>query len=120
VLALANRIVPSLGGAEKILRATIASGPAPITQSFPAREAEVSFVVERVQALRARRASAPVETALARASIGFAMGAAGTQSFDQWWVGAFPGLAILTLVMAFNFIGDGVRDALDPRLRRGG
>jgi peptide/nickel transport system permease protein len=47
-----------------------------------------------------------------------AMVAAGTQSFDQWWVGAFPGLAILTLVMAFNFIGDGVRDALDPRLRR--
>jgi ABC-type microcin C transport system permease subunit YejE len=44
--------------------------------------------------------------------------AAGTQSFDQWWVSAFPGLAILTLVMAFNFIGDGVRDALDPRLRR--
>jgi len=49
-----------------------------------------------------------------------AMVASGTQSFDQWWVGAFPGLAILTLVMAFNFIGDGVRDALDPRLRRGG
>jgi hypothetical protein len=47
-----------------------------------------------------------------------AMIAAGTQTFDQWWVSAFPGLAILTLVMAFNFIGDGVRDALDPRLRR--
>jgi peptide/nickel transport system permease protein len=47
-----------------------------------------------------------------------AMVAAGTQTFDQWWVSAFPGLAILTLVMAFNFIGDGVRDALDPRLRR--
>ncbi len=47
-----------------------------------------------------------------------AMVAAGTQNFDQWWVGAFPGLAILTLVMAFNFIGDGLRDALDPRLRR--
>jgi peptide/nickel transport system permease protein len=47
-----------------------------------------------------------------------AMVAAGTQSFDQWWVSAFPGLAILTLVMACNFIGDGVRDALDPRLRR--
>jgi peptide/nickel transport system permease protein len=47
-----------------------------------------------------------------------AMVAAGTQNFDQWWVSAFPGLAILTLVMAFNFIGDGVRDALDPRLRR--
>jgi peptide/nickel transport system permease protein len=48
-----------------------------------------------------------------------AMVAAGTQNFDQWWVSTFPGLAILTLVMAFNFIGDGVRDALDPRLRRG-
>jgi peptide/nickel transport system permease protein len=47
-----------------------------------------------------------------------AMVAAGTQTFDQWWVSTFPGLAILTLVMAFNFIGDGVRDALDPRLRR--
>jgi peptide/nickel transport system permease protein len=47
-----------------------------------------------------------------------AMVAAGTQSFDQWWVSTYPGLAILTLVMAFNFIGDGVRDALDPRLRR--
>ncbi|MGI9145629.1 MAG: ABC transporter permease [Chloroflexota bacterium] len=48
-----------------------------------------------------------------------AMVADGTKSFDQWWVSTFPGLAILTLVMAFNFIGDGVRDALDPRLRRG-
>jgi peptide/nickel transport system permease protein len=47
-----------------------------------------------------------------------AMVAQGTQNFDQWWVSTFPGLAILTLVMAFNFIGDGVRDALDPRLRR--
>jgi peptide/nickel transport system permease protein len=47
-----------------------------------------------------------------------AMVAQGTQNFDQWWVSAFPGAAILTLVMAFNFVGDGVRDALDPRLRR--
>jgi peptide/nickel transport system permease protein len=47
-----------------------------------------------------------------------AMVAAGTQNFDQWWVSTFPGVAILTLVLAFNFIGDGVRDALDPRLRR--
>ncbi len=41
----------------------------------------------------------------------------GTQFFDQWWLAAFPGLAIFTIVLAFNFIGDGVRDALDPRLR---
>jgi peptide/nickel transport system permease protein len=46
------------------------------------------------------------------------MVADGINAFDQWWVSAFPGLAILTVVLAFNFLGDGLRDALDPRLRR--
>lgn len=46
------------------------------------------------------------------------MVADGVQHFDQWWMAAFPGLAIFTLVMGFNFIGDGIRDALDPRLRK--
>ncbi|WP_150307440.1 ABC transporter permease [Planctomonas psychrotolerans] len=36
------------------------------------------------------------------------------QNFDAWWIGAFPGLAILTVVLAFNFIGDSLRDVLDP------
>lgn len=40
----------------------------------------------------------------------------GIDFFDQWWMWLFPGLAIATLVMAFNFIGDGLRDILDPRL----
>ncbi|MGZ4346144.1 MAG: ATP-dependent helicase [Gaiellaceae bacterium] len=53
VLALANRIVPSLGGAEKILRATLPGGPEPVTRSFPAREAETAFVVDRIRALQA-------------------------------------------------------------------
>jgi dipeptide transport system permease protein len=35
-----------------------------------------------------------------------------------WWVVTFPGLAILTTVLAINLIGDGLRDALDPKLRR--
>src|SRR6266498_603116 len=48
VLALANRIVPALGGAEKILRATLGSGPEPVARAFTAREAETAFVVERV------------------------------------------------------------------------
>ena len=39
------------------------------------------------------------------------------QNFDSWWMGVFPGLAILTVVMAFNFLGDALRDALDPRTR---
>ena len=44
-----------------------------------------------------------------------AMVSDGARNFDSWWVGAFPGLAILTVVLAFNFLGDTLRDALDPR-----
>lgn len=47
-----------------------------------------------------------------------AMVAAGRQKFFEWWVGTFPGLAIFTVVMGFNFLGDGLRDLLDARLRR--
>jgi dipeptide transport system permease protein len=35
-----------------------------------------------------------------------------------WWVVTFPGLAILMAVLAFNLLGDGLRDALDPKLKR--
>jgi peptide/nickel transport system permease protein len=38
----------------------------------------------------------------------------------QWWVSTFPGLAISLVVLGFNLLGDGIRDALDPRLRGGG
>lgn len=37
------------------------------------------------------------------------------QIASVWWVSFFPGLAILITVMAFNLVGDGLRDALDPR-----
>lgn len=33
----------------------------------------------------------------------------------SWWIALFPGLAIVTTVMAFNAVGEGLRDALDPR-----
>lgn len=46
-----------------------------------------------------------------------AMVAAARQKFFEWWIGTFPGLAILTVVVGFNFLGDGLRDMLDPRLR---
>lgn len=36
-----------------------------------------------------------------------------------WWALLFPGLAIIFVVTGFNLVGDGLRDALDPRLRRG-
>ena len=35
-----------------------------------------------------------------------------------WWVVTFPGLMILIAVLAFNLLGDGLRDALDPKLKR--
>lgn len=44
-----------------------------------------------------------------------AMVADGVQSFSSWWIAVFPGLAILSVVLAFNFLGDALRDALDPR-----
>jgi peptide/nickel transport system permease protein len=37
---------------------------------------------------------------------------------EQWWIGTFAGLAIFILVLAFNFVGDGLRDVLDPRSKR--
>jgi peptide/nickel transport system permease protein len=36
---------------------------------------------------------------------------------SHWWVATFPGFAIVAVVLAFNLVGDGLRDALDPRLR---
>ncbi len=36
----------------------------------------------------------------------------------KWWYSTFPGLAIMITVLGFNLLGDGLRDALDPRLRR--
>jgi DNA helicase-2/ATP-dependent DNA helicase PcrA len=53
VLALANRLVPRLGGAEKTLRATRPEGPQPELRGFDSSEAEGAFVLERVRALHA-------------------------------------------------------------------
>ena len=53
VLALANRLVPQLGGAEKTLRATRPEGPEPQLRGFDSPEEEGRFVLERVRALAA-------------------------------------------------------------------
>src|SRR5262249_62097220 len=44
--------------------------------------------------------------------------AEGATRFQYWWVAAGPGVAILSIVLGFNFLGDGLRDALDPRSGR--
>ena len=47
-----------------------------------------------------------------------AMVSEGRSLIQQWWVSVFPGLAIFSVVMGFNFLGDGIRDWLDPRTKR--
>jgi peptide/nickel transport system permease protein len=47
-----------------------------------------------------------------------AMVANGMDNFMQWWICTFPGLAILSMAIGANFIGDGIRDFLDPKLRK--
>ncbi len=37
--------------------------------------------------------------------------------FEGWWVSTFPGIAIILTVLAMNLLGDGIRDALDPKMK---
>ncbi len=53
VLTFANRLVPRLGGAEKVLRATRPTGAEPVTRSFGEAEEEAAFIVERMRELHA-------------------------------------------------------------------
>ena len=41
-----------------------------------------------------------------------------SEGFALWWLVVFPGLMITLIALAINFIGDGLRDALDPTQRR--
>lgn len=47
-----------------------------------------------------------------------AMVSAGVENSNYWWVSTFPGLAIFSVAIGANFIGDGLRDYLDPKMRR--
>jgi ABC-type dipeptide/oligopeptide/nickel transport system permease subunit len=44
--------------------------------------------------------------------------AAGQTNPQQWWLTIMPGLTIVLVVLCVNFVGDGLRDALDPTQRR--
>ena len=50
-------------------------------------------------------------------SWGFQIGAGRTMLRSAWWVCTFPGIAILITVLAINLVGEGLNDALNPRLR---
>ncbi|MDB5510819.1 MAG: transporter permease [Enterovirga sp.] len=51
---------------------------------------------------------------------GYMVGAGRTRLIDAWWISFFPGLAIFLTVLALNLVGEGLSDALNPRLARGG
>ena len=53
-------------------------------------------------------------------SWGYMIGAARTVIRQAWWLSFFPGVAILLTVLALNLIGEGLNDALNPRLARRG
>lgn len=42
----------------------------------------------------------------------------GVEFSQHWWVATFPGLAIFTIALGANFVGDGLRDYMDPKMRR--
>jgi peptide/nickel transport system permease protein len=41
----------------------------------------------------------------------------GSRFFYQWWIAAGPGIPIYSVAPTANFVGDGIRDGLDPRTR---
>src|SRR5437899_5699223 len=51
-------------------------------------------------------------------SWGFMIGAGRSFLRDAWWLCAIPGIAILVTVLSINLVGEGLNDALNPRLRR--
>ncbi len=53
-------------------------------------------------------------------SWGYIIGASRTVIRQAWWMSVFPGLAILLTVLSLNLIGEGLNDALNPRLHRSG
>jgi peptide/nickel transport system permease protein len=57
-------------------------------------------------------------TDTARASVGDVLAAASNEGLFNWWGIVFPGIAVILIVAPIYFIGDGIRDALDPTQRR--
>ncbi|MCO6387470.1 ABC transporter permease [Aliihoeflea sp. 40Bstr573] len=49
---------------------------------------------------------------------GYMVGAGRSRIIDAWWISFFPGLAIFLTVLALNLVGEGINDALNPRLRK--
>jgi peptide/nickel transport system permease protein len=53
-------------------------------------------------------------------SWGYMIGASRSVIRNAWWMSTFPGIAILVTVLALNLVGEGLSDAMNPRLARKG
>jgi peptide/nickel transport system permease protein len=51
-------------------------------------------------------------------SWGYMIGEGRSTLRDAWWLSLFPGIAVVATVLALNLLGDGLNDALNPRLAR--
>ena len=60
----------------------------------------------------------PSATSFPSAALGKLIVDGQSEGFTLWWLVTFPGLAILFIALCINFVGDGLRDALDPTQRR--
>jgi peptide/nickel transport system permease protein len=92
------------------------SGGGSVTPRAAQRAGLLSVLMAMDRAPSSQRPVPSLPGAVCRPQWG-AMVAEGRELMQQWWISTFPGLAILTVAIACNFIGDGLRDAMDPRLR---
>ncbi|MEP6909185.1 MAG: ATP-dependent DNA helicase UvrD2 [Actinomycetota bacterium] len=130
VIAFANRLVPRLGGAEKVLRATLPSGDAPVTRSFRETEDEATFIVERMRELhaagtayedmallyRTNARSADFEEALTDAKIPFQGAAFLTRDGAKQLVKALRGSGGSVAEVRHAAVGQGMLDVIPDKL----
>ena len=86
------------------------------TQSFALDEAEATLDVAGVIILESTLSYLGFGIQPPTASWGNMLSTASSNLQTAWWAAVFPGLCILVTVLAINYIGDGLRDALDPNM----
>ena len=105
-----RRFVQGIGGA-----CLMANSSAIITDAFPTRQRGTALGINGVAAIAGSFLG--LGTQPPNPSWGLML-AEGRGYIDlAWWIAFFPGMAIIITVLAFVFIGDGLRDALDPKLK---
>ena len=82
------------------------------------QEAGGTIVAEPADLWSQSQAILKIQPPLPNPSLGKLISDGQDVSSSMWWLVTFPGLTIVLIVLCINFIGDGLRDALDPTQRR--